>query len=93
MPKRVDPIPPFAKKIRTVVKKRIFKRDTSIFKDWRSDNDMLYEDIATHDFEYWKVAKVCTNEEDFEEVKIVIRAYMHKLKNIFVSMASQSRFP
>ena len=53
----------------------------------------MLDDICTHDFEYWKVAKVVPDEEDYAEVELVIRAYMHKLKNIFNSMACMSKFP
>ena len=47
----------------------------SAFKDWRKDNDQIFDDICTHDFEYWKVAKVCLDEEDYAEVELVFRAY------------------
>ena len=49
--------------------------------------------MCTHDFKLWKVEKICPTEEEYAEVEQVIRAYMPKLKNIFVSMASLSRFP
>ena len=75
VPQRTDPIPSFARKLKTVVKQRVFEMKKSAFKDWRKDNDQIFDDICTHDFEYWKVAKVCLDEEDYAEVELVFRAY------------------
>ena len=39
VPQRMDIIPPFNKKMRTIVKTREFKFAKSAFKEWKKDND------------------------------------------------------
>jgi len=75
VPQRMDAIPPNVKTIRTVEKKREFIFKKSAFKEWKKDNDALFEDIMTHDFEYWKVNKVVTDKDDYGECEAVFRAY------------------
>jgi hypothetical protein len=47
-----------------VVKKRVFVKETSVFKDWKEDSDYSLMQAFESDTKYWKVNRLIKDSED-----------------------------
>lgn len=72
---------------------RYFKKETSVFKDWREDNPSLIEKTAEFDQREWKAARFIKDPSEVQRCWDVILKNFVKLKDLFVTLASKSNFP
>ena len=49
-PPRCEKIPQFVKQNKSSIVTRIFKKNQSVFRDWREDDDKKLETCVEHDF-------------------------------------------
>lgn len=54
---RTSDIPGFVKQGKSRQLVRSFKKATSVFKDWKEDDDKKIEQCLDHDFPLWKVPR------------------------------------
>lgn len=90
---RDEEIIPFFKKMKNVVKERYWDLSNSVFKDWRKDNESIYEKCLEHDFKFWKVPKFLKDPDELEEVKKIIKAKLPILKDFYQYLIAISNFP
>lgn len=64
-----------------------------MFKDWKPDNQALYDRCLEHDFKCWKVPKFVKDPDELENVKRIIKAKFPILKEVYHFLISASNFP
>ena len=63
-PSREEDIPICVKSSKFKVNKREFKKDTSVFKDWKEDNYASLVKAGECDQKYWKVPRFVKDSQD-----------------------------
>ncbi|CDW89852.1 UNKNOWN [Stylonychia lemnae] len=104
-PFREEDIPVYIKQSKMKVFSRVFKKETSVFRDWKEDNDQILARCCDHDYKYWKIPRfvkdpgeVCKSINHLIYLQqqkcfdYVIQNFT-KLKEIFITIASRSSFP
>ena len=43
---------------------RVFKKETSVFKEWKEDNFQTYQQLLADDFKFWKIYRFVKDDED-----------------------------
>lgn len=79
--------------MKNVVKERYWDLSNSVYKDWRKDNEQIYEKCLEHDFKFWKVPKFLKDPDELEEVKKVIQSNFPILKDYYQYLIAVSNFP
>ena len=74
-------------------KRRTFKKDQSVFRDWKEDTPQLLERCSQLDKMLWKAPRFIKDPEEVAKCWKVIENNMAQLKDIFVHLASISNFP
>ena len=76
------------------VKTRIFNKELSIFKNWKTDTEKDIEQCLLEDFQYWKVPNLCRKDTyDLQKCQEVVHKYYDKLKHVYISLISGSEYP
>ena len=75
------------------VVKRVFKKDTSVFKDWKEDTPILLNKAMELDQKEWKAARFIKDPAEVESCWRVIKQNFSKLKDVFITLAARSNFP
>jgi hypothetical protein len=92
-PYREEDIPIQVKTSKTKIVERKFKKEMSVFKDWREDSPYILQKSAEIDKREWKAPRFIKDPDEIEKCWDVIWKYFAKLKDIFITMASRSNFP
>jgi len=93
VPLREEEIPIFEKIGRTKVQQRVFRKEFSVFKEWKEDTPSLNTQMVEDDFRYWKGSRFIKDEADKDRVEKLMAKNFVKIKRIFTSFISQSSFP
>ena len=72
---------------------RTFKKEHSVFKDWKEDTPEQIADCIEHDIKMWHVSRFIKDDEERLAVENVIRRFAEMLKNAFIQGASRGTFP
>ena len=72
---------------------RVFKKETSVFKDWKEDTPQILSKAMEHDEKEWKAMRFIKDPVEVEACKRVIQQNFQKLKDVFITLASRSNFP
>jgi hypothetical protein len=72
---------------------RRFKKETSVFKDWKEDNNYILQRSAELDKKEWKAPRFIKDFEEIDRCWDIIWQNFVRLKDIFITMASRSNFP
>ncbi len=78
---------------KTKTVERRFKKDTSVFRDWKEDNNYVLTKSAELDKKEWKAPRFIRDVEEIDRCWDVIWQNFTKLKDIFINLASKSNFP
>jgi len=62
---------------------RVFKKEHSVFKDWKEDTEDSIITAIEHDFKFWKCSRF-VKEHELKEVEELTLKYGKELKNIFI---------
>jgi len=54
VPYREEDIPIFSKKMKQKIVERVFTKEMSVFKDWRTDTKTMKGMALNEDFKHWK---------------------------------------
>lgn len=90
---RDEPVPPFCKAMKNTVKERAFDHANSVFRDWKPDNQAVYDKCLDHDFKVWKVHKFVKDPDELEAVKRAIKSKFPILKEVYHYLIASSNFP
>tara|TARA_B110000285_G_C14641896_1_gene387982 strand:+ start:202 stop:384 length:183 start_codon:yes stop_codon:yes gene_type:complete len=60
----MEEIKPFSKSHKHKSKVRTFKKETSVFRAWKRDDDFIINECLHHDFSFWKVPRFIKDETD-----------------------------
>ena len=63
---REDEIPLFEKANKSKVQQRVFKKDASVFRDWKEDTSKTLENMFLDDTRFWKIARFIKDDNDRE---------------------------
>lgn len=93
-------IPPFTQDVfvsrktlnRNTVK-RVFKKETSVFKHWLNDNAFNVKKTTEHELTMWKVSKFVKDPNEQQLINNEIMNHAVLLKTIFAVTASKSNYP
>ena len=66
-PFRSEEIPVNIKTYGSVTTEHVFKKNNSVFRDWKENTDKILNACAEHDFTYWKIPKMPKFKNDPEE--------------------------
>lgn len=80
----------------TILKKKKIKkfvRESTIFADFRIDNDLMLDKCYKLDNKEWKINRLTKSEEDLANTLKAVRQYYPLLKEIFIFVAAQSKYP
>jgi len=75
------------------VQEKKFVRATSIFADFKVDNETLLAQCFRHDSRHWKVGRLTRNAEDLELAFEILKENYQLLKDIFQTTMATSRYP
>ena len=78
--------------VKKIVEKK-FVRETSIFADFKVDNDTVLSQCFQYDKKYWKIARLTKDVEDLRKTESIIKANYSFLKQFFLTSAASSKFP
>ena len=71
----------------------MFKKDASVFRDWKEDTQKSLENMFLDDIRFWKIARFIKDDNDRERTIQVVGKHFAKIKKIFTSLICQSAFP
>jgi hypothetical protein len=75
------------------IQQRVFKKETSVFREWREDTESMFSSCFASDTSHWKVQRLIKNPDDFLACEALLRKHFARLKKIFIVQASKSGFP
>jgi hypothetical protein len=90
---RTEEIPIIEKTYSSLSTEIVFKKNQSVFKDWKEDTDTKLKAVVEHDFALYKLTKFVKDEQDREKVENLIKKNLETLKIIHLYYASRSSFP
>ena len=70
-----------------------FVRETSIFADFKVDNDTVLAQCFSYDRKYWKIARLTKDVEDLKKTEQILKSNYSFLKQFFLTSAASSKFP
>ena len=92
-PIREEAVAQKPRKVKYIVKKREFIKDSSVFSGWKGDNPIIIAACFKFDKNFWKLHKIIKEEEELNQVETQLLNLYDKLKEIFNFYASLSDFP
>eukprot|EP00349_Pseudokeronopsis_sp_Brazil_P006027 CAMPEP_0202967230 /NCGR_PEP_ID=MMETSP1396-20130829/12024_1 /ASSEMBLY_ACC=CAM_ASM_000872 /TAXON_ID= /ORGANISM="Pseudokeronopsis sp., Strain Brazil" /LENGTH=291 /DNA_ID=CAMNT_0049692037 /DNA_START=293 /DNA_END=1165 /DNA_ORIENTATION=+ len=92
-PVREEDIPIVVKKTKMKVTERVFKKDASVFKDWKEDTPFLLEKCMQHDKQCWKVPRFIKDPSEQDKVWDILVQNFKKLKDLFLTLSCRSIYP
>jgi hypothetical protein len=90
---REEDIPIVEKINKFKVNQRVFRKDASVFKEWKEDNMSMIADMFADDTRWWKCSRFIKDENDRERVTKLVQTHYVILKKIFSGLTSSSTFP
>jgi hypothetical protein len=93
VPPRAEEVPPYPKPLRSKQVARVFRKEHSVFKDWKEDTQETLDKCFKYDQAHWKLPRFIKDEKDLANVEKTIKRHYKKLKRIFIGEASHSGFP
>ena len=93
VPAREEEIPLLYKPYIARSCERVFKKETSVFKDWKEDEPKMLERAFNRDVECWKVERFIKDGLARKDVEDALLEYFPALKSIFLALASRSGYP
>jgi hypothetical protein len=94
VPVRTEEIPIVVRpsKNKEVVERK-FRKETSVFREWKEDTPLTFEKLSELDRKQWKAPRFIKDEDEEQACWDVIVKYMPILKEIHIYLASNSTFP
>jgi len=100
-PFRSEDIPVHVKTYGTLTKEVSFKKNKSVFKDWKENTGSILNACCEHDFKNWKVRNIprfkpgteAGGPEEYAKVEELIQKNFEALKIIHITLASENSFP
>ena len=71
----------------------MFKKETSVFKDWKEDTPQLLEKCKEHDKALWKTPRFVKDPAEQERCWEVVSDNFQRLKDLFLTLACRSIYP
>ena len=93
IPLREEDVPIHEKVNRFKVQQRVFKKENSVFKEWKEDTQNMVDTMYQDDIKWWKIGRFIKDEDDRLRVEKLIWKNFAKIKKIFTSLISQSSYP
>mmetsp|Transcript_33982 Transcript_33982/g.33126 ORF Transcript_33982/g.33126 Transcript_33982/m.33126 type:complete len:307 (+) Transcript_33982:58-978(+) len=90
---REEDIPIYVKQHKMKVVERVFKKETSVFKDWKEDTPAVLEKCIQHDLNLWKIPRFVKDPQEQEKLWGIAEKHFKKLKDIFLTLACRSIYP
>ena len=90
---RDEDVPIFAKSEKSHINVRSFNKDNSVFREWKQDTPDDALACIEHDLEHWYIKKLIKKDEQLDELCDMIRKYAKELKNLYIMVASRSKYP
>ncbi|CDW72588.1 UNKNOWN [Stylonychia lemnae] len=72
---------------------RVFKKDTSVFKEWKEDTPQTIQLMLDDDLKYWKIHRFIKDDNDRLMCEKIIRQNVVLIKKIFITEICNSSFP
>lgn len=80
---REDEIPVFEKANKSKVQQRVFKKETSVFREWMEDTPKTLDAMFEDDRKWWKLARFIKDDTDRENTERAVQKHFPKIKRIF----------
>lgn len=93
IPVREEEVPSFFKTGKSKINQRVFRKEYSVFRDWREDNPNFLNLCFKSDSGLWKLHKFIKDPVDLEKTIELLKENFVRIKKIFLSEASKSGFP
>ena len=90
VPARKERVPGFHKVLRVAEDIRLFKKNLSLFKDWKIDTSDTIDKSLGNDFHDWNIKRIVTDTKDMNAVCQYIRDTFLKLMQIRVGAIAES---
>lgn len=92
---REDEIPIFENVNKFKVNTRVFKKDTSVFKEFKEDTAASLQQMVNEDQKNWKISRFIKDkdEADRERVEKIFQKNFMRIKRVFTNEISHSAFP
>ena len=68
-------------------------RETSIFADFRPDNEAIMDQCFQHDSKYWKINRLTKSADELTQTLQIVKENYQMLKDLFMTVNSNSRYP
>ena len=72
---------------------RTFKKESSVFKDWKIDKPKSIQDGFLIEVKNWCIPKIIKDSNDVELITNFMKNEAEFLKNIFIIISSKSSYP
>lgn len=97
-PYRSEDIPVHVKTYGSLSTELVFKKNISVFKDWKENTGKILDSCCEHDFANWKIPnmpkfKGPDSAEELGYIKDMLRKNIEELEMIHLYYASESTFP
>ena len=84
---REEDVPPYTGSTFKSQVVRVFKKETSVFRNWRQDNEQTAEKcLDEHDFLFWKLEKFIRDSEQTKLIKELFYTHFQLLKDIYIEL-------
>ena len=90
---REEDIQIFTKEYNRNIREREFKKEHSVFANWRSDNIKEIKAGLKKDISKWKVPRFVKDEEDYEAVCKIMEENVIFIKTLYITLISNSNYP
>jgi len=71
----------------------VFKKEESVFKDWKEDTEETFQAVMDSDCKFWKVERIIKDPKELQSTKEMVARYLPTLKKIYIALISQSTYP
>ena len=68
-------------------------RETSIFADFRPDNEAIMDQCFQQDSKYWKINRLTKSADELSQTLQIVKEKYQMLKELFMTVNSNSRYP
>lgn len=92
-PFREEDIPILTKASKFKSVERKFKKENSVFRDWREDANWVIAKCCELDSKEWKASRFIKDPAEVDKCWKVIEKNFVKLKDMFITLACKSNFP
>ena len=71
----------------------MFKKEISVFAQWKIDTEQTRDKCLDHDAYYWKLDKLIKSFDDRAATEAVLSENFLFLKDIYIELAAETAFP